>query len=590
MTRVLVIEDEPVLRKTFARFLEEAGYAVDAVEDAPAARQSIQAQSPDVVVSDILLGRETGVDVLRWMQERGEQAAVIMVTGEPNVDTAAEAVRLGAFDYLAKPVDRERLLRVVQLAEERTQLTRERDRFAEEADRARRLLGSIFDTVRDALIMVDPDQRIGPVNRTALQMLEWPEAPTGKPLRDTLGPNWKPVADAVERTLETGEPADIPRLDLYRGADASRVYRAYAEPLAGGGGAVLVLRDITRMTDLESRLHDATAYRTIIGKNPGMRRVFDLIEDLRETTATVLICGESGVGKEGIAGAIQQTSPRVEGPYVRVNCAALPDDLLESELFGHVRGAFTGAVKDRLGRFEAANGGTILLDEIGDVSPRLQLRLLRILQEQEFERVGDSKPRRADARVIATTNQDLRLKIDDGTFRSDLYYRLNVVRIDVPPLRERRDDIPLLVDHFVARFGGSLRKEIRGVAPEVLNVFMRYDWPGNVRELEHAIERATIVCRDTEIRLDNIPEEIVEAAARPSPPAPSREFTNATPPNAGISPTSYHADDINPLNRDRIQFVLNQTDWNIAKSAKLLGVARNTLYSRIRRYKLERPQ
>lgn len=589
MTRLLVIEDEPVLRKTFVRFLEEAGYSVDAVEDAPAARMSIEAESPDVVVSDILLGRETGVDVLRWMQERGEQAAVIMVTGEPNVDTAAEAVRLGAFDYLAKPVDRERLLRVVQLAEERTKLTVERDRFADEADRARRLLGSIFDTVRDALIMVDPDQRIGPVNRMALQMLEWPEAPRGKTLREIFDSHWDPVIGAVEKTLETGEPADLPRFDVGQGSDASRVYSVYAEPLAGGGGAVVVLRDITRMTDLESRLHDATAYRTIIGKNPAMRRVFDLIEDLSETTATVLICGESGVGKEGIAGAIQQTSPRAKGPYIRVNCAALPDDLLESELFGHVRGAFTGAVKDRVGRFEAANGGTILLDEIGDVSPRLQLRLLRVLQEQEFERVGDSKPRRADARVIATTNQDLRLKIDAGTFRSDLYYRLNVVRIDVPPLRERRDDIPLLLDHFVTRFGGSLRKEIRGVAPEVLNVFMRYDWPGNVRELEHAIERAMIVCRNPELRLENIPEEIVEAVANPASSVPSSVSTDARVPEAKGHSTDYHIDDINPLNRDRVQSVLNQTDWNIAKSAKILGVARNTLYSRIRKYKLERP-
>jgi two-component system, NtrC family, response regulator HydG len=579
MIRVLVVEDEPVLRLTFARFLEEAGYAVDAVEDAPAARDAVRANSPHVVVCDILLGRETGVDLLRWIEAEGVDAPVIMVTGEPNVDTAAEAVRLGAFDYLPKPVDRAQLLRVVRLAEERLRLARERDRFAEDADRARRELLAIFDSVRDALVMVDNDLRVVRANRSAGTLVGGDELAAGANLGEALGPPWTEAVQALAGTLATAKPADIPRMDVHGGPGPSRVYSVYAQPLTGGGGALLVVRDITRITDLESRLKGATRFQSIVGKNPAMRAVFQLIEDLSETTATVLICGESGTGKEGIAAAIQRTSPRKDGPYIRVNCAALPDDLLESELFGHVRGAFTGAVKDRVGRFEAAHGGTLLLDEIGDVSPRLQLRLLRVLQEQEFERVGDTRPRKSDARVIATTNQDLQTKIDAGTFRSDLYYRLNVVRVDVPPLRDRRDDIPLLAEHFLERYSAAVRKDIRGLAHEVLDAFMRYDWPGNVRELEHAIERATIVCRGAEIRLEHIPEEIVaprSAAARDSARHPS-------------APRGESPDELDPLNRDRIQRILEQTGWNVAKSAKIIGVARNTLYSRIRKYGIEKP-
>jgi DNA-binding NtrC family response regulator len=297
-----------------------------------------------------------------------------------------------------------------------------------------------------------------------------------------------------------------------------------------------------------------------------MQDIFALIRDLSETDSTALIIGESGTGKELVAAALHYGSPRAKGPFIRVNCAALSENILESELFGHVKGAFTGAVKDRIGRFEAANGGTILLDEIGDVSPRLQLRLLRVLQERTFERVGDSTAIKTDVRVIASTNQDLEQRIRGGEFRQDLYYRLNVVRINIPALRERRDDIPLLVDHFRRQFNRKLKREIAGVSPDAMAVIMQHRWPGNVRELENCIERAFIVCHELQLQVRHLPPEVRE---------PSENFLNMTVTGG---------DD----ERGRIEKVLDQTDWNIAKSARLLGIARNTLYQKMKAWGITR--
>jgi transcriptional regulator with GAF, ATPase, and Fis domain len=342
------------------------------------------------------------------------------------------------------------------------------------------------------------------------------------------------------------------------------------------------MRDVTRLTRLEEQLEDSHTYRNIIGKSARMREIFQLISDLAETDSTVLVIGESGTGKELVAAALHNASTRADGPFLRVNCAALSEDILESELFGHVKGAFTGAVRDRIGRFEAAHGGTILLDEIGDVSPRLQLRLLRVLQEREFERVGDTTPIRTDVRVIASTNQNLEQLIATGEFRQDLYYRLNVVRMEVPPLRQRREDIPLLVDYFCGRFNRSLKKEITGVAPETMEILMRYPWPGNVRELENCIERAFIVCHDAVILPRHIPPEVAQHDTHKHPVA-------ATPAGIPEPGDGRGARGSALLDRDRIVETLLQTDWNVAKSARLLGVARNTLYQRMRSLDIQRP-
>ena len=303
-----------------------------------------------------------------------------------------------------------------------------------------------------------------------------------------------------------------------------------------------------------------------------MREIYRLIDDLSHADSTVLICGESGTGKELIAEAIHKSSARTDKPLLRVNCSALAEELLESELFGHVRGAFTGAVKDRVGRFEAANGGTLFLDEIGDITPRLQLRLLRVLQQGEFERVGDSKTIHVDVRIIAATNQDLAARIDSGRFREDLYYRLNVIRIDVPPLRERIEDLPLLTEHFLRQFNTRFKKEIEGVSTDAMAVLMGHPWKGNVRELENCMERAFIVCHGTEIRTEHLPKDIQGPAAQPRPnqaPAPKPE---------------------GPIDRNALIAALKTTDWNVAKAARRLGIARNTVYEKMKRFAIERPR
>ena len=332
-------------------------------------------------------------------------------------------------------------------------------------------------------------------------------------------------------------------------------------------GAVLVIRDITRISDLERELRERHKFKNIIGKSRKMQNLYGLLEDLADLDTTVLTTGESGTGKELVARALHYSGSRASKPLVTVNCSALAESLLESELFGHVKGAFTGAIRDKQGRFQAAHEGTILLDEIGDVSPGIQLKLLRVLQEKQFERVGESSPTKVDVRVIACTNQDLREKVRAGEFREDLFYRLKVMEIELPSLRERLEDIPLLVDHFCSGFNKGFKKNIQGLSDEVLRVFMSYPWPGNVRELKHAIERAFVLCRGSTITLDHIPSEI-------------REYSGAERP----APEKVPAEE-----PEEILEALNQAEWNKARAARLLGIDRSTLYRKIYKYKLSKP-
>jgi DNA-binding NtrC family response regulator len=260
--------------------------------------------------------------------------------------------------------------------------------------------------------------------------------------------------------------------------------------------------------ELREKLDSRYSFNNIIGKNHKMRDVFDLITDVSPTNATVLVAGESGTGKELVASAIHYNSQRKDGPFVKVNCAALPENLLESELFGHVKGAFTGALRDSRGRFELAHRGTIFLDEVGDLAPHLQQKLLRVLQEKEFEPVGSAETRKADVRVIAASNRDLKTRINDGGFREDLYYRLAVITIKLPPLREKRDDIVPLLRHFLDKYNGETGKDIKDISPHALDILFSYSWPGNVRELENVIERAVILSKTDTIEEDTLPEEI----------------------------------------------------------------------------------
>jgi two-component system, NtrC family, response regulator HydG len=297
-----------------------------------------------------------------------------------------------------------------------------------------------------------------------------------------------------------------------------------------------------------------------------MIKIFQLLEDLADTDASVLITGASGTGKELVAQALHYNSNRSEKPLVSVNCSALSESLLESELFGHVKGAFTNALHDKVGRFQLADGGTLFLDEIGDISPLIQLKLLRVLQEHKFERVGESNTIGVDVRVIVATHQDLKKLVAAGRFREDLYYRVKVVEIALPSLAEKCEDIPILTGHFLERFNKKYKKQIKGISPEVLEKFMRHPWPGNIRELEHAIEHAFVLCRDQTITLNHLPPDLTGTL----PPKPSKA-------------------DVKPQNElEKINAALEQVDWNKAKAARLLGVSRQTLYRKVEEYGITR--
>ena len=313
----------------------------------------------------------------------------------------------------------------------------------------------------------------------------------------------------------------------------------------------------------------------IIGTSSAMRHVFSLINKVCDAETTVLVRGESGTGKELIAQALHYEGVRGTGPFVPVNCGAIPGELLESELFGHEKGAFTHAIRTRLGRFELANGGTVFLDEISEMSPMLQVKLLRVLQEKEFERIGGTKTISSDFRVVAATNRDLEQEVEAGRFREDLYYRLNVIPIEAPPLRERRQDIPLLVEHFVARFNRLRKKKIKGVSDEVMARFARYAWPGNVRELENMLERMVILAGGDVLSVADLPERLLEAGA-----APVERFEAL--PEQGFFLNEVLSD----FEKRLILQALEQTDWVKNRAAKLLNVNRTTLIEKMKRFKL----
>jgi len=319
---------------------------------------------------------------------------------------------------------------------------------------------------------------------------------------------------------------------------------------------------------LRERLDDKYRFENIIGRSAEMLEVFRLVEKVAPTQASILIGGESGTGKELIAQAIHQRSPRRDAPFVKVSCASLPETLLESELFGHERGSFTGAVARRAGRFELAAGGTIFLDEIGDVQPGMQVKLLRFLQERQFERVGGNRTLTVDVRVIAATHRDLPALIREGKFREDLYYRLNVIEIVLPPLRTRSQDIPLLVEFFVQKFAAANGKEIVGLDEEALAALMAYTWPGNVRELEHAIERAIILARDRTLDLSLFP-------VIPRPEAPSRRPAGLVVPGATLE----------EIERDAIQRTLEAVGGSTTRAAAILKISPRTIQYKMKQYR-----
>jgi two-component system NtrC family response regulator len=335
----------------------------------------------------------------------------------------------------------------------------------------------------------------------------------------------------------------------------------------------LQLRDLERENvALKQALQVRGSIEHIIAESPRMREIVEMIKRVAPTETTVLVLGESGTGKELVARAIHNHSPRGKGAFVAVNCAAIPENLLESELFGHVRGAFTGAIRDRIGKFEAADGGTIFLDEIGEMRPDLQVKILRVLEERSLERVGDNRPIRVDVRVLAATNKDLAKAIQAGEFREDLYYRLNVVPLDIPPLRERREDIRPLIQYFLRAMGAGPRLTI---APDAFRAMETYPWPGNVRELENALERALIFAKGDLISFADLPETIRAPRVREAATLPVEL------PEAGLS--------LEGVERELILRALEKHDWNQSRAARYLGITRHTLLYRMEKHGIARP-
>jgi transcriptional regulator with PAS, ATPase and Fis domain len=435
-------------------------------------------------------------------------------------------------------------------------------RAALEIDRQRQMLDTIIEHIPDAVIAVGEDMRVVKANAPAARLCRQCDMDTGRDFEVLAESRDCPLHAPLRQAIGSGCPVEDYRLTLECAAGGSQVVLCNARILENGfngrGGAVLVLRDISRIVIMERQLDERTGFGAIVGTSKPMRAIFSRIEQYADVDATVLLTGESGTGKDLIAEAIHAKGTRADGPLVKLNCAALSESLLESELFGHVRGAFTGAVSDKAGRIQTAEGGTLFLDEIGEISPHTQLRLLRFLESKEFERVGESSTRKADVRIIAATNANLTRGIREGSFRADLYYRLRVMSLHVPPLRERTEDIPLLVDAFMRRFRSVHGKEVEGVTGEVMQVLLRYPWPGNVRELKHTIEHGFVVCEGGLIELPHLPAELREQQADP-----------------GTTGTRARRMDVSA---EDILRALEQTGWKKAPAARLLGIGRTTLY------------
>jgi DNA-binding NtrC family response regulator len=446
--KILVVDDEINIREALAALLEGDGHSVRAAASSEQALEFLREDQFEVVISDLRMNGRSGLDLLRWIRDSCPATEVIILTAYGTVEGAVEAMKLGAYDYVAKPVDRERLGLLIDKALEKQRLSRE--------------------------------------NR-----------------------------------------------------------------------------------NLRRRLSVKEEYSNIIGNCAQIRAIFKVISEVAPTNATVLITGESGTGKELIARAIHDRSIRREHPFVSVNCGALPDTLMESELFGYEKGAFTGAVATRIGRIELASQGTLFLDEVGDMSPKTQVDLLRILQDRELRRLGGTRSITVDVRFIAATNMDLKAEIDERRFREDLYYRLNVVPVVVPPLRERREDIPLLLDSFLREFCSIYQKPPKTLASRTLELLIQYSWPGNIRELRNLVERLVLLSRTDPIGPADLPEQIRQAAGDDHPEItlqldqPLREVEKAT-----------------------IGDVLSRVTHNRTMAARILGISLRALHYKIKRYGL----
>jgi len=449
--RVLVVDDEEIMRDVLSALLTSESYAVDLAENGALALEMIRDEDYDAMLLDLMMPEVDGIQVLEELKKIENGPVAIVLTAYASIDRVMQAAKLNAFAFIPKPFKNDELLLAVKNAIEQHKLAAENRR-------------------------------------------------------------------------------------------------------------------------LKKSLHERYGYQSIIGKSAAMQQVFDLIAQVAPRRSTVLIQGESGTGKELVAKAIHASSGRVDAPFIAINCGNIPSDLLESELFGHVRGAYTGATSAKKGLFEAADGGTLFLDEVSTISLDIQIKLLRVIQEREFRRLGSLENIQIDVRIIAATNTDLQAAVRQGTFRDDLYYRLNVIVIKIPPLRERTEDIPMLARHFIKKFSDENQRENLVLEPSALKVLMEYPWPGNVRELENVMERAVVLSQGNSISADLFPKNII----LPYPETPDRFIED----NISLK------EKVGNFEKAIILAALEKTGWNQKKAAQLLSVNATTLSEKLKRFKI----
>ena len=434
----------------------------------------------------------------------------------------------------------------------------------------KQFLFTILSSIADGVFTVDRDWRITSFNRAA-------ERITGVPASRAIGKKCSEIfhADicesgcALRQTVETGRQLiDVPARILNHKGKSVPISLSTAVLRDSDGnllGAVETFRDLSAIEQLRREIHHRYTFEDIVGKSEAFQKLFALLPDIADSDATVLIEGPSGSGKELLARAVHNLSNRRDRPYVVVNCGTLPTNLFESELFGYLKGAFTDAKRDKPGRLAAAEGGTIFFDEISELPPATQVKLLRVLQEREYEPLGGVRPVRANVRVVAATNRRLAELVSSGQFRDDLYFRLAVVRLTIPPLRERREDIPYLVEHFVRRFNVKRDKKIAGVTPPVMEVLMRYDFPGNVRELENVIEYGFVLCHNRLIDVNHLPEDLQRVHRRTADKVPK-------------------SSKLKQAEADAIRAALTHNDGHLSRTARELGISRTTLWRKMKKY------
>ena len=530
------------------------------------ARKRVEEQSlPDLVLLDIMMPGMNGYELCRKLKSEKQTAEipVLFISALGDISDKMLAFKVGGADFITKPFRTEEVL-----ARVRTHLEIKRNR--DSVQTFARMLRAILNSVSDVIITVDENLKVVNANREPADLCSLFTRNDGE-LFFQKGPDGGigVCSDMLLQTIRTGQPVRELRTQCDCLGNGGKMIVLNTSPLSFSEekptGAVISIRDITRMAELEKKVMERRSFRNIVGQTKAMQTIYALLERISDVDVDVLITGENGTGKELIADALHHGGCRGEGPLYKVNCAALSESLLLSELFGHVRGAFTGAARDRKGIVETAAGGTVFLDEVGDMSPEIQSKLLRFIENREFQRLGESTVRKADVRIVAATNRNLPQRIESGLFREDLYYRLKGILIHLPPLRERIEDIPLLCDHFLNGFKESFRRNYEGLSDEVTDTFLAWPWPGNVRELKNALKHACILCTGGLIRPDHLPEEFREQ------PVTGKVRENE---NFVYSPK---------FDRELIVSALDRNNWNKARAANELGIGRKTLYRYIKR-------